>query len=441
MARIMIFGKYPPIQGGVSRSLYWLAQNLARAGHIITVITNAEGVESNFKQLLESDDLLMLKSAGAGYEVNVINVDVLRGKTIPGDVPFLSLLIGAGLREAHSAKPDLIIGWYLEPYVVAGAFVSRELKIRSIALHAGSDLARLSKYPELEATFRCILEWHNFVLTKLGSARSVSDLRRLGVADQKLMYYGGSGLEDIYYSSPNPIEVNDVCTKAVEHLRALDLSARAVSAVIDINKKDFDSIDGVVLGIYGKIGYAKGSFALLEVLSKIAKAGVPFRFLFMPTGSSRLMDRFFKSVTSDPTLAARAWYIPPCAPWKVPRFIDRCDAIFILEKNADVPYHGSRIPREVLARSKCCVMPRNISIGKGIYDVLIDGENVAFIDDVANLDQLRDVVLRILGDKEFVQNISLLARGASDAIEYGLGSQLSLLDVVGRLVNERSVGR
>ncbi|WP_199913210.1 hypothetical protein, partial [Xanthomonas fragariae] len=103
MAHIMIFGKYPPIQGGVSRSVYWLAQDLVRSGHAVTVITNAEGVESNFRQWLEYDDAVALSSARAGYEVNVVNVEVLRGLAIPGDAPFLSQLVGAGLRETSVA--------------------------------------------------------------------------------------------------------------------------------------------------------------------------------------------------------------------------------------------------------------------------------------------------------------------------------------------------
>ncbi|MDM7572715.1 hypothetical protein QT894_10205, partial [Xanthomonas fragariae] len=89
-----------------------------------------------------------------------------------------------------------------------------------------------------------------------------------------------------------------------------------------LNKKYFDYIGGVILGVYGKIGHAKGSFALLKVLASIAELGVPFKFLFMPTGSSHLLDRFFKGVIANPALAARSWYVPPCAPWKVPRFLD-----------------------------------------------------------------------------------------------------------------------
>ncbi len=437
MAHIMIFGKYPPIQGGVSRSVYWLAQDLVRSGYAVTVITNADGVESNFKQWLEYDDTVALKSAWLGYEVNVVNVDDLRGLAIPGDAPFLSQLVGAGLREASVAKPDLIIGWYLEPYAVAGALVARELNVRSIALHAGSDLARLSKCPELESTFRLVLAWYDFVLTKPGISRAVSDLKSLGLAEEKLLYYGESKLEGVYYAPPNPVEVNEVCGMAVDYVRTLDVSMEAAEGVVDLNKKDFDYIDGAVLGVYGKIGNAKGSFALLEVLASIAESGVPFKFVFMPTGSSRLLDRFFKGVIANPALAARSWYVPPCAPWKVPRFLDRCDVVLFLENNADVLYHGSRIPREILARSKCCVMPRKISVGARMYDFLIDAENVVFVDNVNNFDQLKGVVLGILKDGELRRNISLLARGASDAIERGLSSQLSLVDVVKKLVSEQ----
>jgi len=39
--KICLFGKYPPIQGGVSMRTYWTAHELAKRGHTVHVVTNA----------------------------------------------------------------------------------------------------------------------------------------------------------------------------------------------------------------------------------------------------------------------------------------------------------------------------------------------------------------------------------------------------------------
>ncbi|MFA0922652.1 hypothetical protein [Xanthomonas fragariae] len=49
-----------------------------------------------------------------------------------------------------------------------------------------------------------------------------------------------------------------MCGKAVDHVRALDVSIEAAEGAVKLDKKYFDSIDGFILGIYGKIGNAKG---------------------------------------------------------------------------------------------------------------------------------------------------------------------------------------
>ncbi len=51
--KIMLVGKYPPIQGGTSRATYWSAHDLVESGHEVEVISNNFEVEPTFRQFLD----------------------------------------------------------------------------------------------------------------------------------------------------------------------------------------------------------------------------------------------------------------------------------------------------------------------------------------------------------------------------------------------------
>lgn len=51
--RICIVGKYPPIEGGVSARVYWLAKALGERGHKIHIISNALEIESEYKEIFD----------------------------------------------------------------------------------------------------------------------------------------------------------------------------------------------------------------------------------------------------------------------------------------------------------------------------------------------------------------------------------------------------
>ena len=47
--KLCMIGKYPPIQGGVSRENFWQTYTLAQAGFDVHVVTNAQEVENEFR--------------------------------------------------------------------------------------------------------------------------------------------------------------------------------------------------------------------------------------------------------------------------------------------------------------------------------------------------------------------------------------------------------
>lgn len=93
--RICIVGKYPPIEGGVSASTYWLAYGLAARGHEVHVVTNADEVEDRYRiHLGPADaDMAQPRFASTGGSVRAHHVQGFSRRAmahIPVSSPFVS---------------------------------------------------------------------------------------------------------------------------------------------------------------------------------------------------------------------------------------------------------------------------------------------------------------------------------------------------------------
>ena len=54
--KICFISKYPPIEGGISSSTYWLARGLGERGHEVHIVTNALEVEDEYRETLDIND-------------------------------------------------------------------------------------------------------------------------------------------------------------------------------------------------------------------------------------------------------------------------------------------------------------------------------------------------------------------------------------------------
>lgn len=102
-------GKYPPIEGGVSSTTYWLARGLAERGHEVNIVTNADEVEPAYRMRLESNDwdLYQPYFAKSGGRVCVFNVEAFARRTmdhIPSSNPFVSKLASVATGVVRSQR-------------------------------------------------------------------------------------------------------------------------------------------------------------------------------------------------------------------------------------------------------------------------------------------------------------------------------------------------
>jgi glycosyltransferase involved in cell wall biosynthesis len=112
--RICLISKYPPIEGGESAKAYWLAKALGERGHEVHVVTNTWEVESDYRELIETDDL---NSAYQPKGVYVHNTDpFIEPAYIPYSRPYTEKIASLAIDIIKEYDLQLIDSWYILPY-------------------------------------------------------------------------------------------------------------------------------------------------------------------------------------------------------------------------------------------------------------------------------------------------------------------------------------
>jgi hypothetical protein len=146
------------------------------------------------------------------------------------------------------------------------------------------------------------------------------------------------------------------------------------------------------LGVYGKVGDTKGTFDLIRSLGHLAEEGVGFNLVILAAGEPHTLARVLTQLERSPSLRSRTWMLPTVAPWQVPRFVAGCDAVLFLERSFSIAFHGSQIPREVLAMESCLVVSAETA-SRSIYGGSLADRRTCMVvdpqDDTAMVSSLR----------------------------------------------------
>ena len=360
--RTCILGKYPPIEGGVSTTTYWLARGLAERGHEIHVVTNADEVEEMYRlTLAEGDRPFYEPRFENGGRVRVHNPErVSRGAMgyIPEANPFVSKLASLATDVVRRHQCEQILAYYYEPYAVAGFLASRWTGRPLLVKHAGSDLDRLFHVPDLATTYKEILRSADAVVTQ---PRLMRRFLGMGVDPQRLE-------PDVAYAVPT--------TAFQPGAAPLDVARTALRIPGLDSPAPYDpSLPAI--GVYGKVGRSKGTFDLVAALGDLAREGLAFNFLLM---IGRAQAECIADVLRDAGLAGRTYVVPMLPNWRVPAFVRACTAACFLERDFPVAIHGPIIPREILACGTCLVLSHEIASKQRYRDQLAAGENVLLVD-------------------------------------------------------------
>lgn len=393
--RICFVGKYPPIEGGVSSQTYWAVRGLAERGHQVFVVTNADEVEESFRIRLEHADIAMLEPEFAnGGSVRIFRPERYskRMSHIPRSNPFVSKLAGMALQVIEGYSCEMVIGYYLEPYGVAASLAATWAGVGLLLHHAGSDLDRLMRLPELAATYKHVLRSADGVITWPGVA---ARFLGMGVRPSALRMGPPYALPPSFSPDAAPLDAADIERLASQHAPGPD--------------KAFDPALPTI-GMYGKPGELKGTYDLIASLGALRAEGLSFNLLLL---SGAWQQEQLSAAITQASLDDRTWRLPFLPHWRVPGFIRACTAVCFLERDFPVAIHGPAVAREVLTCGTCLVLSGEIYDKQRNRDELADDDNIVLVPDPKDRQMLAERLRAVISDPARAAEIGARGRLAT----------------------------
>ncbi|MFE9581139.1 glycosyltransferase [Nocardia sp. NPDC006044] len=373
--RICAVMKYPPIQGGVSAHCYWMARSLAERGHQVDVVTNADEVEDDYRIQLDDSDFQRLEATFPdGGAVRVISTGRWERSRayIPSANPFATKLAALATEEIRLHGADLVFSAYLEPYGLSAHLAASWTGIPHVVQHAGSDRTRLLDHPELGQAYREVLRRADLVVGD-------RNLTGLGIPLDRIAPIPRASLPP-EFTPDGPVA---------------DLSA-LVARLSDTpwvrNTAPLDP-EVATIGVYGKLGVTKGSYDLIQALSRLRGRGMRFNFVVMSGGAERL--RFLAAV-DELGLADVTWTLPFLPHWRVPEILRACTAVCGLERDFPVEVHRPGLPMELLSSGTCAVLSAEVVRTQPYWPQLRDRARV--VEDPRDIDGLATVLAEVIED-------------------------------------------
>lgn len=409
--KYLLIGKFPPIQGGVSAQFYNTAVDLCQRGHTVNVVTNSSEIESGYRILDDNLDEHFAKIEN----LNIFQTTPLNGKSyIPFAKPYVTELFGLCKQVCEENSIDFIVGYYFEPYAFVATLISKLFNIPVIITHAGSDLGKLSKHPNLAQSYSWILNNVDVIVTRNSSA-VIQHLKDLNAPTDKFVFAGGSALP-AYFKKKNAVaNLEDIKNLFQNDLsKYFPVSENNLKFIHELNKKNALS-KSVTIGIYGKMSpHYKSIKELIDALSELKVYN--FKLVVLLTGT-KASQEWFLDLIREKSLENKTFIFPPLAPWEIPSVISNFDIIPFLENNFPVQIHTPVIPREGMSVGSCILMSKELYDKQFYSENLVDTKNFLLILDPTNPNEIKDKLKLVLADLSLLKYIKANAKLMSNTLE------------------------
>ena len=385
--RICIFGKYPPIQGGVSTRTYWLAHRLARLGHSVHVVTNAKEATAPYRVLMRDEDWQRCQTRYAHGSVTVHWTEYDRREWhIPEGTPFVTKLASLGLELARTEAIDVIFSYYVEPYGVAAHVVAQATGLPHVLRTAGSDAGRLWSLPQFAALYSHIFKSADAIICSPAVAPMMADI---GVEPHRLAWNPDkhAPLGDLFTPDGPSLDVAGLLTEVAQE--GNDAFRNLLFGSYDPGLE--------YIGVYGKLGRAKGTRQLVDAMTRLKGRGLRVGLLAMAHERPSTHGAF-RTMVSASGLEDRVCQIPFLPHWRVPEFIRRCVALCSLEQDFPIKFHDPVVAREILTCGGCLLGTSEVLGKLPQASRLIDGRNCIAVADVDDVDDLARRLASVVED-------------------------------------------
>jgi len=397
--RIVVVGKFPPIQGGTSSSTFWATVALATAGFEVHVVTNSDQISPTFRQRLLTADKHFVSNELRDLGIFVHQVNPVRdGEYIPWAQPFLTAMLGRLLSLTNDISPECLLGWYLEPYGLAAAIAGSLRGIPVAFRHAGSDFGRLLKHQELRHSYDWALKSCSCVVASRSHLGYLSDL---AISSDKLCMSDAPRLPAPFLKPTFGFEMADYEGEFHPWFIEARLGMAPPKSLVVHNEKRIN------IGLFGKIGTFKSTEQIVEALGKLASDGIDFELQSAVTGHRHHLKSFFTSIIKQPSLLERTTFLPPLPPWRMPGFLKQLDCVLYLENHFPIENHSPLIPREVLSSGACLICSREIANKFRYRESLEHAKNVVIVERPDSTECVVESLRLLLQNPE---NIRLIGR-------------------------------
>lgn len=432
---ILVLGKFPPLQGGVSAAVYSAALEAAAAGHTVTVVTNSNLAESTNRIMVDTTRPLPMS-------VRVLYCAPPREREfIPWVRPDLSELIGLALRASEDNRPDFVVGWYFEPYGIAAAYVGHILEVPFCLVHAGSDAGRLSRHhPNLRSAYRSAIRKSAFVVTT--ESLAARELRDLQIVPRQIVETAGP---PVRVPAASRAELrrsrdslfNKLCFEfdfATEYASASPRLASALSRFgFSVNKI---TAEDLVIGIFGKIHPKKGHFALVDACVAVLHRGLcSFRLAICLSGDEYWVSRLLNYIADQsPELIVRVMLFPIVHPDLMPDVLGSCDVVCHLDQDFPIDFHSPRLIREALAAGAAVVCTAE-AVAKSIPAPSVSLKHILEVwDTVSHPDGLADRLMALVEEPGGrLRGLQMNARHYSSRLEPRIAGSGTLVVLANRI--------
>ncbi len=374
--KICFISKYPPIEGGISSSTYWLAKGLGERGHEVHIVTNALEVEDEYRENLETDDPNYTPKNVYVHSTDPSPTIEANPSHIPFSKMYCEKLASLAIQIIEEYDIDIIDSWYLLPYCVSGFLAKSFTGVPQIIRHGGSDLQRLYLSPYLNNILDKVIKSADAIIT---NNIQMIFFRNMGIPSSKII----------------PLQRATVDTRAFNpDVSPLDLSPYLTT------QKYFPDIP--IIGYLGKITYhfeTKGLCELLDVCSSIKE---DFLLLFVANGKKLNQ---FKHLVKNANLEDKTVFLDFLPPWQIPSVLKACTCVVALEKEMSpvLKYHTPSLPAEALATGRCVLLSDRLH-KKEPYRNLKNGKEVLVVDP-NNTEKIREMLEMLIKNHDTANTI------------------------------------
>ena len=435
MTTVLLIAPYPPLHTEASAAAWSAARAAALSGMTVAVVSGPTRAGATLRTLVEPPPDFARRAEPRWSPAVAGRLTLSRTAEPPGDRlgarfrPDATRLVGLALRTAHARRPDLLIGWHLEPWGVAAAHAARLAHLPYGVVWGGADASAAARDEDLLATYRAVLGGAACVLAPGGPERAP---RALGVPAERWLPDRARPVAGALPPPPGSRELEAPLPRLLarfDYAAAYAAEPAPLAAAIRALRPRPRTLeeDTPIVAALGDVHPGSGHEELIDALRRLVATGTwDFRFAMSLAGDRRSLEDALVRIGGDggsagDALARRTILVPTLHPALMPELLASCDVVCCLERATGEPPRRPRLAREALAAGAALLCSPEGAAASGVARHLASGRNCSIVDRPDELLALTSALRRLVVDETHRRTVQVGGRHLSSLLEGSLG--------------------